>query len=143
MRVINKIIIHCAATKPSMDIGVDEIRGWHVNERGWSDIGYHYVIRKDGTIEKGRDVNRAGAHARGHNASSIGICLVGGLSDDNKAVNDFNHDQMSTLRKLVGELSHKHKINDIIGHNEVSSKTCPNFDVKKWWNDETNINGEL
>lgn len=139
MRIVNQIIIHCAATKPSMDIGVNTIRKWHVEERGWSDIGYHYIIRQDGTIEKGRDVNIAGAHARGHNASSIGICLVGGLTEDNRPSNDFKLEQMISLRRLIVELKNKHAITSLIGHNEVDDhKTCPNFDVQKWWDDSTN-----
>ena len=79
------IIVHCADTLATMDIGVEEIRRWHVEERGWDDIGYANVIRRDGTIELGRDLDgdgdvadEIGAHAAGFNAQSIGVCLVGG-----------------------------------------------------------------
>jgi len=87
MRIIDTVIVHCSATKPSMDIGVDVIRQWHMN-KGWSDIGYHYVIRRNGAVELGRDLDKdgdvdeeIGAHAYGHNATSIGICLIGGVDD--------------------------------------------------------------
>ena len=83
MRKVNLLVIHCAATKPNMDIGRDEIDSWH-KARGWSGIGYHYVIRRDGRIESGRPVEQAGAHASGYNANSIGICLVGGINHNGK-----------------------------------------------------------
>ncbi len=82
MREINEIIVHCSATPESMDIGVKEIRDWHVNDNKWDDIGYHFVIRRDGTIECGRSIDKAGAHCKGHNAHSIGMCLVGGEDAD-------------------------------------------------------------
>ena len=79
MREINTFIIHCSDTYPDMDIGVEEIRRWH-KERGWSDIGYHYVIRRNGKIEEGRNDGIVGAHAKGMNENSLGICMVGGKS---------------------------------------------------------------
>jgi len=76
---IARIIVHCSATPPDMSIGVSEIRDWHVNQNKWSDIGYHFVIKRGGLIQQGRDIELAGAHAEGHNSDSIGICLVGGV----------------------------------------------------------------
>jgi len=73
---IQKLIIHCADTPPNMDVGAEEIRRWHVEGNGWSDIGYHYVIRRCGLIETGRDESTPGAHVRGHNTGSIGVCMV-------------------------------------------------------------------
>lgn len=78
MREINLIVVHCTYSRPSMDIGVEEIRKWHVEGNSWTDIGYHYVIRRDGTIEDGRPIERPGAHVKGHNSNSIGIAWVGG-----------------------------------------------------------------
>ena len=72
------IVIHCSATPSNMDIGVDKIRKWHVDDNGWDDIGYHYVIRRDGTLEIGRDEAMVGSHARAVNGTSIGVCLIGG-----------------------------------------------------------------
>src|SRR5690606_114532 len=77
-RFINLLVIHCAATTPLMDIGAKEIDVWH-KQRGWSKIGYHFVIRRNGVIEKGRDISEVGAHVEGYNKNSIGICMVGGI----------------------------------------------------------------
>lgn len=74
-----RIVVHCSATTPGMDIGAAEIRDWHVNENSWDDIGYHIVIRRDGTIEMGRQEGAQGAHAAGYNHDSFAICLVGGI----------------------------------------------------------------
>ena len=113
------IIIHCAATKPSMDVGVKEITQWH-KARGFFTIGYHYVIRRSGTIEQGRDVNQAGAHAVGYNAHSIGICLVGGIDDKGRPQNNFTDKQWATLKTLVKDLVAKYKIKEIIGHGRLT-----------------------
>lgn len=132
------IIVHCSATKPSMDIGVEEIRRWHTQERGWEDIGYHFVVRRDGTIENGRDETMIGAHAPGFNQHSIGICLVGGLSEDGK-YDEFNFTdiQMYQLKQLITDLRNKYEKQEgkieVLGHNEVTTaKTCPTFNVPAW-----------
>lgn len=135
MRPINKIIVHCAATKPSMDIGVEEIREWH-RERGWGDVGYHYVIRRDGTIEKGRPVEVAGAHARGHNTDSIGICLVGGINEKGDPDANFTYYQYLSLYDLLDEMEEYYgeKV-EVLGHRDLPgvSKACPCFDVRSFF----------
>ena len=132
MRTINEIIIHCSATKPSQDIGADEIKKWHVEGNGWKDIGYHFVIRRDGTLEEGRPLKKMGAHCKGHNRRSIGICLVGGIDDDGAAELNFTLEQFSTLTTLIIKLKSEYEIQELSGHNEYSSKACPCFDVKHW-----------
>lgn len=127
MRPITKIIIHCSATPPDMDIGAAEIQRWHL-DRGWSDIGYHYVIRRDGTLETGRPLETPGAHTAGYNTDSIGICLIGGIERF-----DFTLDQMDVLVDLVEELEEKFPDATIHGHNEFSSKACPQFDVASFF----------
>lgn len=127
-----EIIIHCAATKPSMKVDATVIDRWH-RERGWLKIGYHYVIGMDGTIEIGRDVDSIGAHAKGYNASSIGICLVGGLSEDGEPEDNYTDAQWDMLWVLVKGLETTFPEAKVIGHNNVSSKTCPNFDVGEWY----------
>lgn len=77
MRPLNRIILHSTATPEGRDVTVEEIRDWHL-ARGWNDIGYHFVIYRNGTIKKGRDVSEQGAHTLGHNEDSIGIVYVGG-----------------------------------------------------------------
>lgn len=139
MRQINKIIVHCSATYPDQDVGVDTIRKWHVEERGWSDIGYHYVVRRDGTVEEGRPITKAGAHCKGHNADSIGVCLEGGLIPDTKEPSkDYTAQQLKSLGNLILTLRSKYGTKDrviaLYGHNEFDTeKTCPNFDVIVWY----------
>jgi len=135
MRKIKGIIIHCSATKPSMDIGVDEITDWHVKGNGWSDIGYHYVIRRDGSLEIGRDIEKDGAHCKGHNKNTIGICLVGGVNDKGTPQDNFTPNQWYTLEHILENLVFKDYVEGscyIKGHNEFSSKACPSFDVQEW-----------
>ncbi|MDR2745683.1 MAG: N-acetylmuramoyl-L-alanine amidase [Desulfovibrio sp.] len=133
MRPVNKIIIHCAATRPSMDVGVKEIRDWHVNGNGWSDIGYHGVIRRDGTLESGRPTDRPGAHTAGHNKDSVGICLVGGVAEDGKTPEDnFTPAQWATLERVVRDMLRKFPGATVHGHNEFAVKACPCFSVGEW-----------
>jgi len=132
-RAIDTIIIHCAYTTPSMDIGVAEIDGWH-RDRGWDGIGYHMVIRRNGVVEAGRDTEKAGAHAKGHNAGSIGVCLVGGKAEDeDRADTNFTAAQWKALAELVALMRMDFPGVKIIGHRDVDSgKTCPTFDVTAW-----------
>ena len=135
-REINRIIIHCSYTSPSMDIGVKTIRDWHVNDNGWDDIGYHYVITRDGKIQKGRPIEVMGAHVRGHNEDSIGICMVGGMSDEGNDDCNFTHWQWDALSALIGDLEMMFGKLEIHGHREFDeNKTCPTFDVKAWIDD--------
>lgn len=133
-RDIDRIVVHCAATKPSQNIGVAKIREWHVQERRWSDVGYHYVIKRDGTIQLGRPLERPGAHAKGYNKNSVGICLVGGLNAKGKAVDNYTAAQMASLYLVVAGLKRNFPGAKVCGHNDLTkSKTCPNFDVPAWW----------
>ncbi len=134
MRKINKIIIHSSATKPSMDIGVEEIRDWHVKGNGWKDIGYHHIIRRDGTLENGRSFEVAGAHCKNQNRYSIGICLVGGVSEDDVKIpeDNFTQPQFDQLKVLIKWLMKEHKDIKVFGHNHFANKACPCFDVQAW-----------
>lgn len=131
------IVVHCAATKPSMDIGVREIRQWH-KQKDWLDIGYHFVIRRDGTIEEGRNVDQVGAGVKNHNYDSVHICLVGGLTEDGKAgkvfQDTFTDAQEVALFGLIAELEGKYPNAQTQGHRDFVgvSKDCPCFDVKSW-----------
>lgn len=132
MREINKIIIHCSATKPSQDIGAFQIDEWH-KKQGWSGIGYHFVIRRSGEVEKGRDIEIAGAHCKGQNKHSIGICLVGGIDENGKSQNNFTAEQFAGLRRLVSELKQQYPNATSHGHNEFAAKDCPCFDVREFF----------
>lgn len=130
-RKINLAVIHCSDTFASMDIGVDTIRRWHLR-RGWSDIGYSFVIKRDGTIETGRPINKPGAHAKGYNKNSIGICWVGGKAEDGSPEDNRTPEQKEALHMLLAYWTFKVDELKIIGHNEVSSKDCPCFSVPEW-----------
>ena len=128
MRAIDLIVVHCSDTPPTMRISVDDIRRWHTSPpRNWLDIGYHWVILRDGDIEQGRDEAIAGAHVKGHNDNSIGVCLVGGRGGRF----DYTSGQLDALRRLLLELKARYPNVTICGHRDLNSaKTCPNFDVE-------------
>lgn len=129
------VVIHCSATRPSADIGAKEIRRWHVVDNKWSDIGYHFVIRRDGTIERGRDVKMKGAHCPAFNAHSIAICMVGGVNDDGKPASNYTSDQWASLKTLVFGLWLEYPtITGVCGHRDAPNekKACPSFDVGMW-----------
>lgn len=135
LKVVKYLAVHCAFTKESQDIGAKEIRDWHVRGNGWSDIGYHYVIRRNGTVEPGRKLNVVGAHVQGFNWCSVGICLAGGMSADGKPVENFTKEQMAALYDLLCELKKKFPDAKIQGHRDFPkvSKACPCFDAGKWF----------
>lgn len=131
MRRINKLIVHCSATPEGRDIKTETIRGWHVNDNHWSDIGYHYVIELDGSIHTGRPESVIGAHCLGQNTNSIGICYVGGLAEDGKTPKDTRTDaQKQALIELLKSLKEKYPNATIHGHREFAAKACPCFDAK-------------
>lgn len=130
MRRITKIIIHCTATPEGRPHTVADITKWH-KERGFNDIGYHFVIGLKGETWTGRILNIPGAHAQGHNHDSIGICYVGGMSADMKAAKDTRTPKQKTsLLTLLKELKTNFPEAEIIGHCNVSTKECPSFDSK-------------
>ena len=133
MRRIDRIIIHCSATNPEQDFNAADIDRWH-KAKGWSGIGYHYVIKLDGTIEKGRDVSKAGAHAFGYNKRSIGVCYIGGVDMDGKPSDTRTEEQKRAMDIFIAMLKNDYKGATVHGHNEFSSKACPSFNVKKEYN---------
>ena len=129
-RPIDKIIIHSSATQAKMDIGVEEIRKWHL-KRGFRDIGYHYVIRRSGRVENGRNPNQVGAHTKGYNTGSLGICLVGGANAKMQGEDNFTPEQWRSLRNFIRILKADLKKATIHGHKEFNNTECPSFDVQK------------
>ena len=143
MDKLNKenIVVHCADTYARMDIGAAEITDWHL-KRGWRGIGYNYVIRRNGTLELGRDLDgdgnvleETGAHVAGHNKESIGICLIGGKADSQEPEANFTVSQMTTLRSLISTLKAVKPSLSVMGHRDFPGvlKQCPCFDVARWW----------
>ena len=132
MRDINAIVIHCADTFPDMDIGLAEIDQWH-RARGFKSAGYHHVIRRDGRIENGRPHAEPGAHVAGHNANTLGVCVVGGKSRTGRMATNFSREQWRALDKLIAELLIEYPGAEVKGHNDYDKgKTCPTFDVREW-----------
>jgi N-acetylmuramoyl-L-alanine amidase len=130
-RNIKELIVHCSATPEGKDYSVDTIRQWHL-QRGFSDIGYHYVIYRDGSIHIGRDESIIGAHCTGHNTNSIGVCYIGGCASDGKTPKDTRTtEQKQSLVKLLKELKTKYPQASIHGHRDFANKACPSFDATK------------
>jgi len=129
------IVVHCAATKPSMDIGYKEIRKWHVEDNGWDDVGYHYIIKRDGTVEVARAEAFQGAHAPAVNSKSIAICLVGGMAEDGGPENNFTLEQFLSLKDLIKKIKMTNpNIVEVVGHCDVQDNkpNCPGFNLKEW-----------
>lgn len=130
MRTIDEIIVHCTATKEGDNITAADIRRWH-KAKGWADIGYHYVVRLDGTIEEGRPLAVAGAHCVGHNADTIGVVYVGGLDKNGKAADTRTKAQKRALLILINGLKKTFNIKKVAGHRDYANKACPCFDAAK------------
>ena len=133
-RQVNKIIVHCTATPEGRDVTVDEIRRWHVEEKNWSDIGYHWIVTLNGTLERGRPEHIQGAHAKGFNKNSVGLCYVGGVDKDMTPKDTRTKGQKKTLKCILEDLKDRYPNAEIIGHRDVSSKACPSFDAKAEYN---------
>jgi len=130
MRDINKIIVHCSATREGENYEVSEIRKWHVEGRGWSDIGYHFYIDLYGEIHKGRDISKIGAHCKGQNRNSIGICYCGGVESDGKTPKDTrNQEQKEALVAVLRTLKAMYPNAVIHSHKDFANKACPSFDA--------------
>ena len=135
MRNINKIIIHCSATPEGKEFCVEDIRRWH-RKRGFADIGYHFVILLDGSVKIGRPLHKVGAHCKGQNARSIGICYIGGCEADGKTPKDTrNKAQMDSLVRLITELRQQFPDASVHGHKEFANKACPCFDANVEYKD--------
>lgn len=133
-RRTDHIVLHCSATRGIQDIGVKEIRAWH-KAKGWRDVGYHFVIRRNGKVETGRAESAIGSHVQGHNVDSVGICLVGGLDDKTwKPVNNFTAAQWKALTRLVAQLVKRYPRARVLGHRDFPGvqKACPCFSAKEW-----------
>ena len=130
MRKISKIIIHCSATPEGREVTKEDLYKWHVEQRGWSDIGYHFFIDLQGEIHECRPIERTGAHCKGHNWDSIGICYAGGLDQDMQPLDTRTCDQMDAMEDLLCQLKGLYSQAVIYGHRDFSDKACPSFDAK-------------
>lgn len=129
MREIDRLIIHCTATKEGQNVSIETIKDWHVNGNGWTDIGYHYVIDLEGNIHTGRHEEIVGAHCKGNNSTSIGICYVGGLDANLEAKDTRTEEQKAALIDLLKVLKRKYWKAKVYGHCDFSSKACPSYNA--------------
>lgn len=133
MREICKIVLHCSATPEDRYHDASDLDRWH-RSRGWNGIGYHFVILLDGTVETGRPLERQGAHVRGHNKDSIGICYIGGVSADRThPLDTMRKEQADSFLDLVEELREEFGHIPVMGHNDFPgvAKACPSFKVSE------------
>lgn len=130
MRNINLIIVHCSATPEGRNVAVADIDRWH-RERGFDGIGYHYVVYIDGSVHEGRPLEKVGAHCKGHNAHSIGICYVGGVDIFDKPKDTRTLAQKDALVNLLMRLKRRFPKAVIRGHRDFAAKACPSFDATK------------
>ena len=122
---IRFLVVHCSDTPNGRHHTAADIDRWH-KERGWSGIGYHAVIQTDGTVEAGRPECTMGAHVRGHNGHSLGVCMIGR--------DQFSDAQYRSLEGVLLDWKTKHPGAEIVGHHDLDpDKTCPGFDVHDWW----------
>lgn len=130
MRKITEIIVHCSATRAGQEVSKKVIERWH-RVRGFACIGYHWLVHLDGRVEAGRPEWRIGAHCRGHNARSVGVCYIGGVLADGRTPADTRTPaQKEGLRRLVAELQQRYPGATVHGHREFAAKACPCFDVQ-------------
>lgn len=135
MRFITLLIIHCSAVMPFQTSSVEQINEWHL-AKGWSNgCGYHYVIRRDGNIEKGRPDEMIGAHCLNHNRHSLGICYEGGLDANGNTADTRTEAQKESMLNLLTELKKQHPNALIVGHSTFCNKACPCFDAAKEYKD--------
>ena len=128
-RNIKEIIVHCTATPEGRPVTIKEITNWH-KQRGFSTIGYHYVVMLDGSVQNGRDVNVSGAHCTNHNSISIGVCYVGGCDKNMNAKDTRTDTQKRALLDLLKRLRTMYPTAKIYGHRDFANKACPSFDAR-------------
>ena len=114
---------------------IAEVRRWHVQDRGWSDIGYHFLIDRDGKVGLGRPIEKVGAHTQGHNSGTIGISLFGGWdsASTDQFLENYTLGQQEALTHLIADLRQKYGRLTLAGHNNFASKACPGFNVGQWF----------
>ena len=127
-RLITELIVHCSATPAGRDVTAADIRRWHKEERGFADIGYHFVVRLDGKVECGRPMADIGAHCRGHNSRSVGVCYVGGISSHGRPADTRTRVQREALSGLLTALRRRFPGAVIRGHRDFAPK-APCFDA--------------
>ena len=134
MRHIKHLVVQSLGTPPSDDIGVRELDR-RDREAGFLGIGYHFVVRRDGRVEKGRALQRASAFIPGHNSNSIAICMVGGENENGHELGNYMTEQFDSLLRLLSGLSQTFPDAEVMGHRDLlgSATSSPHFNVRVWW----------
>lgn len=137
---VNEVTIHCSATRRDWMASKTfaeqfaEIRRWHVQDRGWKDIGYHWLISRSGQVLMGRRETTIGAGVEGRNRGVIHVCLLGGFgsAETDRFADHFTASQDITLRQVLEGIGTRTQVRRISGHNEFAAKACPGFTVSQW-----------
>ena len=131
---VQYLVVHCSASPPSVFVDAKVLTRWH-RERGFTTVGYHKIIRRDGVVEDGRSLDEVGAHVEGYNSKSVGICLAGGVDAKNVPTDNFTSVQKQSLIALLMGLLVAFPNATVLGHRDIPGvkKACPSFDVKPWW----------
>ncbi len=134
MKSNKDIIIHCSATPEGRDVDIETVRGWHKG-RGWRDVGYHYFVKLDGTVQVGRKETDSGAHTIGHN-NDIGVCYAGGMNIDmTKPMDTRTEEQKQAIIDVIKDIKTRYPDAKVYGHRDFSAKACPSFDAKEEYKD--------
>lgn len=132
---VTHIVVHYSATYGDQNLDVTDIDAMH-KARGWKGVGYHFVITRNGVVQRGRPENRLGAHVKNQNTGKIGICWIGGLdraSGNNVGVDNRTEAQKKALIKLIKELLERYPGAKVVGHRDLAATQCPGFNVQPWW----------
>lgn len=129
----NQIIIHYTETQEYQDFDIYDVREWH-KQRGFSEVGYHFLIKIDGIVEIGRDMDLIGAHCYGQNSDSVGICYVGGKCTDGTLADTRTPEQMKSIQTVIDYVRAVYGHLPVFGHNDYSDKVCPGYDAKIEYN---------
>ena len=132
LSTVKFIVVHCADTKSGMNVTKKDLHQWHVVDRGWSEIGYHWFIKFNGSLHECRDESKQGAHCKAVNDCSIAICLEGGAD----GIDNFTRSQKKVLRTLINGLKKQHPNASLVGHSHFDNKACPSFNVVEWYEEK-------
>ena len=133
---VSFLVLHGSYTPKNMHLTIERIRKWHTDDpprgNGWSEVGYHYFLTRTGFLELGRPETAQGAHVKGYNDCSLGICLSGGMSSERGWVNNYSRTQFERLKRLLDQLLYRYPRALVVGHNYFADRGCPGFDWRAW-----------
>lgn len=144
MRTVTLLVIHCSATPQGVALSFEDCRRDHIRHRRFQDIGYHFYVTRDGEIHRGRPLEKVGAHCRGHNSHSIGICYEGGLTAQGQPADTRTQQQKASMLTLLRELKQDFPRALIVGHHDLNPmKACPCFDAVGEYRSAISVSNQL